>query len=55
MSESLPDQGNLAFPFICATGAECTLYLPREGLDREDAERLKAYIEALVIERTPDD
>ena len=43
----------LVYPFICASGFHCELTLPREGLTRADADRLKDYIDALVVGVSP--
>lgn len=38
----------IAYPFSLDARRHCTLWLPRVGLTREEADRLKAYIDALV-------
>jgi hypothetical protein len=49
-----PPSGSLiAYPFPLKAGQMAQLHLPKQGLDREDAERLTHFIRALVFDSQP--
>jgi hypothetical protein len=47
------EKGLLACPFVLSDGREIELYLPADGLTADDADRLKRYIDTMVLEQQP--